>query len=716
MATREDNYQYADSQSRRAESGDTMYDGVGSKKSGEYSQSKEFITRALPGITRVLTPEDHFYYTNSKKGVSAYDKISSEDTEYITRPTDWNPTIKQDYLYTTNEHFTLDPNNDTGTPQGVPYYRDADGNLIRTFSGSATIINPMNDDYTKEVMFNTISTTEEKDSITQNGGDTDAQPPISPFHPFTRMDPYVAQKTILTAYNRTHIPVADNEFRKGYRHIFISRPECYITCREGGLSNQAAYDEDFASMYTRMPYILEMLSPSYLHTSRYKSADGLDSNWNFLLSNRAVGLSTETFEIGNELTRSKTTSGFSISTAGAMSGGYANGTLQLTFRETKKLEVYEMLRMWMLYMHKVHVGAFAPSYNGYQKENGFGSRLSKEGCTYDDTFYMHPYDRALDYPCTIFDIVTNESDTKILYFAEYMGAYPTQLSIALNNDNNAAIPADMKVSATFAYQFKIVNSNRVLMHFNYNSGLTDSLGIPKGEVKESLPFLLSDNVVETNKMLNNYIGAAGMFTGSPYIVIGQSQLNPIDRGSVIQSPFLKFAPITDKVINDKANLGIVNENNQSDGSMVGLSKDITDYSPVIELDNTTATSDSIDMGDSITDVAPKKKKSLYENLVQGSMDALDEMSDTLGEGLNTLKEAGSFILGLVSGGAIDLTDDGGVIGELKDYTQEKIEDRVNNRTTIFKDPDLVSADTFKENFDRTVDGVRNAAALRAKND
>jgi hypothetical protein len=53
---------------------------------------------------------------------------------------------------------------------------------------------------------------------------------------------------------------------------------------------------------------------------------------------------------------------------------------------------------------------------------------------------LHPYDRALDYCASLFDIVTNESGTKILYWCKYYGIYPIQATPSgLTNTNNSPL-------------------------------------------------------------------------------------------------------------------------------------------------------------------------------------------------------------------------------------------------------------------------------------
>ena len=517
-----------------------------------------------------IKPSDHFTHKRSVKiegDPNTYDDIvdkskapstidlTADGRNYGVTP---KREIADDALYSVNSHFTYDANDpfaDNENAVGLMQYKD--GSVEPIFSAAMTLVNPTANEKKERILKQGAGEIEDEQAIDANGTDF-ARAPTSPFHPFLRMDPLIARKTNLIAYNRTHTPVADLEFRKCFRHVFITRPECYIMCNEGKLSEQAEYDEDFASTYSRLPYILEILSPRYLSSHSNLSSDGLKSNWNFLLSNRVQGLNFESIENNVIDGVAKTTYGARVSPSGAQSTGF-EGSLQLTFRDTKHFEVYEMIRMWMLYISKRHRGIFSPPFNGYNYHNDF----LPAGTAVGDKVYLHPYDRALEYPCTIFDIITDETDTRILHYNEYVGVYPYQLSLPINNDQANAITSEMKVTVSFRYSARLVNTNSTLVHFNYNAGVTNGIGAPTSTyLNEVLPFLISSeqNNLSSNAVLTDYIGQSSLFTGSPFIVMSEARLNPVNKGATpLYSPFLKFAPVTMMDINMDANMGLTNE-------------------------------------------------------------------------------------------------------------------------------------------------------------
>ena len=448
------------------------------------------------------------------------------------------------YIDDKANHLTRDVNDPALANVPVTYeYTAPNGQKldIPVFSGSTTNINPLNDPVKQDILDTSLETYHERNHDGK----------LSPLQPFTRSEPQIAHRSIMFTYNRTKLPVADIEWRKGFRHLFFTRPECYVMCNDGGirLCSQAANDEEFSSTYTRLPHIVQQLAPFYITGSfedEQGATNGLLTNWNYLLSNRSDGFNTSGTQMTIAENVGKSYGGFSINPAGFISSK-VGGVIDMTFNETKSLECYEYLRLWMLYMDKVHKGQFAPSYNGYMYENNFYDA----GVVVGANKILHPYDRAIDYAATLFDIITNESGTKILYWCKYYGIYPTSAIPQLSNATNSPL-VGVKTNAQFRYMYKLENTNKSLLEFNYNAGIVGKTGHLTNTARESLPFLLSE--YDDNK----YIGAAGMFTGSPYIVMGSdSQTNLLDSSRMVTVPYLRFANLNNESINKEMNRNIV---------------------------------------------------------------------------------------------------------------------------------------------------------------
>lgn len=445
-----------------------------------------------------------------------------------------------------NRHFVRDLNNPELRDKPTTYqYKGENGQVldIPVFSGSTTDVNPLKNPEKQEILDTSLEYHNEKYH----------QGKVSPLQPFTRTDPQVAHSAILYTYNRTKLPVADVEWRKGFRHIFFTRPECYVMCNQGGairLCQQTESDTDFTSTYSRMPHIIQLLAPFYITGSFENGSNGgsagLLTNWNYLLSNRVDGLNPTGTTMSLDEGAGRSYGGYSIA-LGSMITSQVGSTIDVTFNETKNLECYEYNRMWMQYITKRRKGIFAPSFNGYQYQNGFYN----PGVAVGTNKILHPYDRALDYAATMFDIITNEAGTKILYWCKYYGIIPVSAVPSISNTMNGPIK-DVKTTVQYRYMYKVENSNKSLLEFNYNAGVVSKTGKLTHNVQQSLPFLLSD----TDD--NRYIGAAGMFTGSPYIVMGyDTQLDTLKR-SPLTVPYLRFANLDNANINKYMNNGIVN--------------------------------------------------------------------------------------------------------------------------------------------------------------
>ena len=137
--------------------------------------------------------------------------------------------------------------------------------------------------------------------------------------------------------------------------------------------------------------------------------------------------------------------------------------------------------------------------------------------------------------------------------------------MSLNNDRNAPITEAM-CNSSFRYMYKLEYVNKSLLEFNYNAGIVSSTGQLTTTAKNSLPFL----VRETTNTDIGYIGAAGMFVGSPYIVMGtDTQKNP-KNNQPLTAPYLRFANVYDNEINSKMNQSMVNDNSGEDNRPISI--------------------------------------------------------------------------------------------------------------------------------------------------
>ena len=501
-----------------------------------------------------LSPEEHFIEDGDPDGkikqhLNMFDRERNEANDYFAKVED---------------HFTYDVNGtnfgDESNYEESATYSDG----TRKFTGSTTLIDK-SDPETKEIAEKGLDTYDQRTYNLNNRTGKDYPSPLSPLRPFTSTDPVYAHKSIFSSYNRTLLPVADAEFRKGFKHIMISRPECYIMWNGKGLSQQAENDSDFNSSYSRLPHICELLSPSYIVGGKLSGTlnDKIVCNWNYLLSNMISNFGGDyktAINVKDGMTKS--IEGHTILPGGTLDSTQG-GTLSITFKETKKLEVYECLKLWMLYIHKIRKGIFAPSYNGYMYDNTY---LSKSTVNENYPIYL-PYDRALDYCCSIFQNITNESMDQILYWDKWYGCYPIEATLNGINGDTALISGPLTVTATFRYQYKSPPCRNInLIEFNYNAGLTDHIGHAikeASDVQRVANHITSDNL----NGVPNYIGPLDLWTGTPYIVMGRGYPNRISKTiknvNDVWIPHLRFAHCGDDTINGYANVSLTKSLNSA---------------------------------------------------------------------------------------------------------------------------------------------------------
>lgn len=554
------------------------------------------VNSTLGGLYRVvpeqaLEPSMHMQDTLGKFfQAQKIGEIHFAKTKEMHFTSDWISQPNQDLSKLENQNYPPEYKMGASTDPGNEY-GEIGGHYMYQFRGAMTHVNPEHDPSKQEIMDYGLENALKSKSIADYGSldtrhtsqnevreasqERAATPelPISPLHTFTRSYPDRARNTIMACYNRTRIPIADVEHRKAFRYIFISRPECYLMASLDTPAGQTIRDEDMNTCFYRSPHILQMLSPVYVVGN---ATAPQYANWNFLLSNRVQGLNAggNTINVVDSMT--KGVRGATVIPGKNLTTN-VGGTLELQFLDDKYMDVYEMLRIWMLYIHKRRSGQFFPPFNNYAAVNAFPDALGL-GPGAGGFMLSHPYDRALEYCASIYDIITNETGSKILYWCKYYGVYPINISNGLlSNGNNSALTQQAAVNATFQYQYKQENLFKNLVEFNFNSGIVDSTGRMRDNVavylRDSIPFLYREDFQggtnTTAPSLKNYVGAASMFTGAPYITTEVSgKINPWawkSSGLQVTQANLRFIPLhhVDEKLDEVMNSGLTNEWNPS---------------------------------------------------------------------------------------------------------------------------------------------------------
>ena len=186
----------------------------------------------------------------------------------------------------------------------------------------------------------------------------------------------------------------------------------------------------------------------------------------------------------------------------------------------------------------------------------------------------------------------------------------------------------MKISATFKYQYKLECVNKSLVEFNYNAGITDNVGRVTKAVEQSLPFLVRDD--PNHLVMKQYIGAAGMFTGSPYIVM-QDQEDSVTKKTT-SHPYLRFMSINDTEVNKKMNLNITNYKTETSG-IIGTSMETVSTNVALDPGSVAPVEETIskasDLIDQINNITPDTSALVNHQVTTDFVITNNQNTDTL---------------------------------------------------------------------------------------
>lgn len=542
------------------------------------------------GENSIFDPRDHMHPTDTGVGVLQFQNISNGQGKFLSHNGD-------SYL---KDSYDKSHNGEKKVVKTEVYVKDGDGFHkeynkevpMYPFRGALTQVNTFGDPVNEEILKHPSDPTVSRFIYDHDNEDV-FNKPITPLTPFARTNEaatdvknseglksqYAADHILFNSYNRFKIPIVDTEFRKGFRYIFITRPECYLMCTSGTLCDQASKDTDFLTANYRNPHLIKLLSPYYITQPIPYEGNTGKHNWNYFISNKAQGLSVAptVLSINDKTTHS--VEGYTVST-GMNLESRQGSSIDINFTDTKNMEVFEYFRLWMLYIYKRKRGIFAPPFNGYQYNNGFISMQSSENGRVSVKVpagypMYHPYDRAIEYCASLYDVITDETGEKILYWCKYYGIFPTSVSPNLSNENNAALTT-MTSSVTFKYHYRLENNITSLVEFNNASGIVDELGHlnPGLSLNKSESFIIRDGTDEENPQ--PYIGAGGMFTGVPYILMEKSLRQDVIESngkSTIYVPKLHFLSNGNNMVNSYGNMDkLVNINNDVNRSKVVANK------------------------------------------------------------------------------------------------------------------------------------------------
>lgn len=266
------------------------------------------------------------------------------------------------------------------------------------------------------------------------------------------------------SYNRFKLPNPDDILSHGFAHIFFTRPDCNVLTSDGsGLAEGVKSNPNFDYAWSHRKRLVTNLSMTK------KKQD-----FNLFLSNKA-----EEFSLTDESIATATT-GMTyhkqqIAYGKTNNESKANGEFTVKYTDNRFLDIFHFHKLWTDYISNVYSGLWYPK---------------------TDYLWM----KTLDYPCSVYYIITAEDGETILFWSKYYGVFPTNVPSSSYSWSKGNVLASPEVSITYQYSFKEDFNPVSLVEFNLNSRIDET------------------DTVEYEPIFNEHLGSSGYtWVGRPFI-------------------------------------------------------------------------------------------------------------------------------------------------------------------------------------------------------
>lgn len=238
-------------------------------------------------------------------------------------------------------------------------------------------------------------------------------------------------------FNRFYSIFPDMEMNADLKtYIFITRPEMNLTSGSNANAIVVNYEN---TNDNRLQYLAAM-NPELL----YMLTKDYSNEHDFIpyLQGRAESLQLPDYQIATS-DYSVPFYGYKFTYPTVANQSITGGTFDITFREDNDLRVTKLFQFWLYYMDAIIKNKMKPTRE-------------------------HIIDNAYDFMCSVYEIITDPTGERILFWAKYTGCYPTSVPIS-NLSHNLRSTMDNKVGITFNYIMVEAMEPRVVTDFNNNS-------------------------------------------------------------------------------------------------------------------------------------------------------------------------------------------------------------------------------------------------------
>lgn len=261
---------------------------------------------------------------------------------------------------------------------------------------------------------------------------------------------YTDFDSMLDYYNLSRLPDYENGAEPYIAYIFMSKPMLnvatpqatrYVADEYASANYTAMRQNAMTAAFTNDRYGQKMLNA----ISAYSS-----SAWLPIITTKAMSYNVGDIEL-KTVDKGNTYFGHVLKYGKHSEDHKVSGTISIDFRNDRYLSILKLMYLWMAYIYNV----------------------SKNGSI--QPTLINQMNGILDYPASIYYVVTRRDGREIVYWEKLVGIFPIKAPMSMFSSQDNYILED-KISIDFAYGIKSDPCDpSILMDINYLSG--DSPGI-----------------------------------------------------------------------------------------------------------------------------------------------------------------------------------------------------------------------------------------------
>ena len=242
---------------------------------------------------------------------------------------------------------------------------------------------------------------------------------------------YSSFKLMTKSYNRFKYGLPNLELSRGFGHVFFIKPDCNLFEDVGRtkIRTEILKSEAFKYISISSPDILRELTSGGTHSVM------------MTLSNYSKGFALNDEEIETDK-YGRTYAGYEINYGKHAVASKVSGTVAVSFKDDKELNIYKLMKMWVEYIEGCYRGRISPK-----------------------TDYI--VNKVLDYAGAMYYFLTDETGENLIFWSKYYGIFPTTIpSSQYSWRYGSAVNPESSLDITFKYSFKEDYNPYSLMEFN----------------------------------------------------------------------------------------------------------------------------------------------------------------------------------------------------------------------------------------------------------